>query len=158
MKVDIKDYKSFEQLSEGIKELNEKWKETSTHADKKLTFTGIQKQMQSLYVFITNERTDLYANIDKLKDVWSGKVIAERREKLVQQFNDMVKTIIEATKQDIAILTSSKFEKIGDMLCTAPTDEQLRLLKALQMRGDVDSVKVGIGHDDDLVVAQLFEV
>ena len=49
MKVDIKDYKSFEQLSEGIKELNEKWKETSTHADKKLTFTGIQKQMQSLY-------------------------------------------------------------------------------------------------------------
>lgn len=46
MKVDIKDYKSFEQLSEGIKELNEKWKETSAHADKKLTFTGIQKQMQ----------------------------------------------------------------------------------------------------------------
>lgn len=142
MKVDVKDYKSFEQLSEDIREMNEKWKENSAHADKKLTFTGIQKQMQSLYVFITNERTDLYANIDKLKDVWSGKVIAERREKLVQQFNDMVKTIIEATKQDIAILTSSKFEKIGDMLCTAPTDEQLRLLKALQMRGDVDSVEV----------------
>lgn len=40
MKVDIKDYKSFEQLSEGIKELNEKWKETSAHADKKLTFTS----------------------------------------------------------------------------------------------------------------------
>ena len=47
-----------------------------------------------------------------------------------------------SSKQDIAILTSSKFEKIGDMLCTAPTDEQLRLLKALQMRGDVDSVEV----------------
>lgn len=142
MKVNVNDYKSFEQLSDEIRQLNSKWKEKAPNTDKKLTFSGIQKQMQSLYLFICNERKDLYENINKLKDVWSGKVIAERREKLVQQFNDMVKSIIEATEQDIASLTSSKFEKIGNMLCTAPTEEQLRLLSALQMRGDVDSIEV----------------
>lgn len=142
MKVNVTDYKSFEQLSEDIKLFDKKWKDLAANADKALTFTGIQKQMQFLYLFITNERNELYKEIDKLKDVWSGKVIAERREQLVKEFNGMVAKSIEAEKQDIANLISSKFEKIGDMLCTAPSEEQLRLLSALQMRGNVDSLEV----------------
>lgn len=142
MKVNVKDYKSFEQLSDEIRQLNSKWKETAPNKNKKLTFSGIQKQMQTLYLFISNERKYLYEDINKLKDVWSNKVIAEKREQLAQQFNEMVASIVEATKQDIAALISSKFEKIGNMLCTAPTEEQLRLLSALQMRGDVDSIEV----------------
>ena len=142
MKVNVTDYKSFEQLSEDIKLFNKKWKDLSANADKVLTFTWIQKQMQFLYFFITNERNRLYKEIDELKDVWSGKVIAERREQLLTEFNDMVAKSIEAEKQDIATLISSKFEKIGDMLCTAPSEEQLRLLSALQMRGNVDSLEV----------------
>lgn len=142
MKVNVTDYKSFEQLSEDIKLFNKKWKDLSANADKVLTFTWIQKQMQFLYFFITNERNRLYKEIDELKDVWSGKVIAERREQLLTEFNDMIAKSIEAEKQDIATLISSKFEKIGDMLCTAPSEEQLRLLSALQMRGNVDSLEV----------------
>lgn len=142
MKIDVKDYKSFEQLSSDIRQLNKKWKDSTARADKKLTFAGIQKQMQTSYVFITNERKYLNEDINKLRELWSSKVIAKQREKLVNQFNDMVNSIIEATKQDVATLTSSKMEKIGEMLTTAPTEEQLRLLSALQMRGDVDSAEV----------------
>ena len=54
MKVNVKDYKSFEQLSDEIRQLNSKWKETSPNKNKKLTFSGIQKQMQTLYLFISN--------------------------------------------------------------------------------------------------------
>lgn len=56
MKVNVKDYKSFEQLSDEIRQLNIKWKETAPNKNKKLTFSGIQKQMQTLYLFISNER------------------------------------------------------------------------------------------------------
>lgn len=142
MKIDVKDYKTFEQLSSDIRQLDKKWKETTARANKKLTFAGIQKQMQTSYVFITNERKYLNEDINTLRELWSNKVIAEQREKLVSQFNDMVNSIIEAAKQDITALISSKMEKIGEMLTTAPTEEQLRLLSALQMRGDVDSVEV----------------
>ena len=140
--MNINDYKTFEDLSESIRQLKEHWNETGLNAGDRLSFTGIQKEMQNRYFFISNERKELLKDIDKLKDVWSNKVIAERREKLLKQFDDMVKLVIESLRQDIATLSASKLEKIGNMLCSAPTEEQLRLLSALQMRGDVDSLEV----------------
>lgn len=142
MKVNVKDYNTFEQLTEGIQKLNEKWKESNPTRDEDLTFAGIQRKMQNHRIFLTNERNELEGELNKLKDVWSSKVIAENRAKLNKAFDEMVQTVIEATRQDIAELSSAKMEKIGDMLATAPTDEQLRLLKALEMRGDVDSLEV----------------
>lgn len=142
MNVNVKDYKSFEQLSKEIQRLNEKWKTSPPNRDKERTFAGIQREMQGLHFFIVNERKHLHEELDKLKDVWSNKVIEERRKELVEQFEEMVKSVVEATKQDIATLTSRKMEKIGDMLATAPAEEQLRLLSALQMRGNIDPVEV----------------
>lgn len=142
MNVNVKDYKSFEQLSTEIQRLNDKWKDATADKDKERTFAGIQREMQNHRLFIVNERKHLHEELDKLKDVWSRKVIDERRKELVEQFEEMVKSVVEATKQDIATLTGRKMEKIGDMLATAPSEEQLRLLSALQMRGDIDPVEV----------------
>lgn len=115
MNVNVKDYKSFEQLSKEIQRLNEKWKTSPPNRDKERTFAGIQREMQGLHFFIVNERKHLHEELDKLKDVWSNKVIEERRKELVEQFEEMVKSVVEATKQDIATLTSRKMEKIGDI-------------------------------------------
>lgn len=142
MKVNVNDYKSFEQLSEGIQKLQKKWKEGNPTADKNMTFAGIQRLMQSEHFFLSNERKELEKELEKLKDVWSSKVIAENRAKLIKAFDELAQTVVEAMKQEIATLSSAKVEKIGEMLVTAPSDEQLRLLKALEMRGDVDSLEV----------------
>lgn len=142
MSVNVTDYKSFEQLSEGIQRLNDKWKDAATSKDKERTFAGIQREMQNHHFFITNERKILHEELDKLKEVWSNKVIEERRKELIGRFDEMVSNMVRAVKQDIKALTSRKMEKIGDMLATAPTEEQLRLLSALQMRGDIDHVEV----------------
>lgn len=142
MNVNGKNYKSFEQLSMDIRTLKESWKNASADKDRKRTFAGIQQEMQNLYFFLTNERANLDAELDKLKDVWSNKVIAERREKLIGEFNEMVKGAVKAIRQDIETLTSTKMDKIGDMLATAPSEEQLRLLSALQMRKDIDYTEI----------------
>lgn len=142
MKVDVTNYKSFEDLSESIKQLNENWKALTANSDRKSSFAGIQREMIHTHLFIMNERKDLLADVEKLKDVYSEKVIAERREKLLAQFDEMVQAVIEATKQDIKALSSSKLEKIGDMLGEAPSEGQLRLLSALQMREDMDAVEL----------------
>ena len=142
MSVNVKNYKSFEQLESDIRMLDDSWREVSANKNKARTFAGIQKRMQTSNLFIINERKNLDEEINKLKDVWSGKVIAERREKLVAQFDTLVENIVEATKQDIAALSDFKLEKIGKMITTAPTEDQLRLLSALQMRGDVDTTEV----------------
>lgn len=142
MSVNVKNYKSFEQLASDITQLNQKWKESTANSDKVQTFAGIQRRIQSMHYFISNERKHLYDDIDKLKDVWSGKVVAERKAELTEQFNQMVQTVVENMKQEIETLTSSKLEKIGDMMVAAPTEDHLRLLQVLQMRGDVDPVEV----------------
>jgi hypothetical protein len=98
--------------------------------------------MQNLYFFISNERANLDSELNELKDVWSNKVIAERRRKLISEFDEMVKGAVEATRQDVETLTSAKMDKIGDMLATAPSEEQLRLLSALQMREDIDYTEI----------------
>lgn len=140
--MNINNYKSFEELENSVKQLNIKWGDLSKNRNKELTFAGIQNQLQSNYLFITNERKMLDEDILKLKDVWSNKVVAEHKENLIKQFDELVKKIIETAKQDIVSFTSSKLEKIYNMLITAPTEEQLRLLSALQMRGDIDPVEV----------------
>lgn len=142
MSVNVKNYKSFEQLESDVCEMDKSWKKASANKNKAYTFAEIQKRMQASNLFIINERKDLNKEIDKLKDVWSGKVVAERREKLNAQFDTLVENIVEATKQDIATLSNFKLEKIDKMITTAPTEDQLRLLSALQMRGDVDTTEV----------------
>lgn len=142
MKVNGKDYKSFEQLSMSIRTLKESWKNASAGKDKKRTFAGIQREMQDLYFFLSNERAILDSELNELKDVWSNKVIAERRTKLISEFDEMAKEAVEATRQDIETLTSAKMDKIGEMLATAPSEEQLRLLSALQMREDIDHTEL----------------
>lgn len=141
MNVNGKDYKSFEQLSQDIQILGESWKNASVGKDKKRTFIGIQREMQRLHYFIENERNDLDKKLSELKDIWSSKRIAEYRQKLTTEFDEMVKTLVEAIRQDIETLTTTKMDKIGDMLATAPSEEQLRLLSALQMRGDIDTTE-----------------
>ena len=142
MGVNVNDYKSFDQLAQEIRGLNDKWKSATSKANKEMTFAGIQRQMQSLRFFISNERRELDRELNKLRELWSGKVMAERGAELIKAFDEMVLNAVEATKQDIAELSSRKLEKIGNMLATAPTEAQLRLLSALNMRGDLDSLEV----------------
>lgn len=142
MSTNIKNYKTFEQLESDIRTLNDLWKKEKPDSDKSKTFAGIQKTIQSLYFFISNERKALNEEIGKLKDVWSDKVVTEHRKDLISSFDNLVQTVIASEKKEIASLVSSKFEKIGDMISTAPTEDQLRLLSALQMRGDVDPVEL----------------
>lgn len=142
MKVNVNDYKSFEQLSQDIQGLNDKWKSATSKANKEMTFSGIQNQMKDLRFFITNERKELDGELNKLSELWSGKVIAERRAELVADFDKMVAGVVEAIKQDIAELSNRMEGKIEAMLSTAPSEEQLRLLSVLNMRDDLDSQEV----------------
>ncbi|MCH4153359.1 MAG: hypothetical protein LKF32_01750 [Mageeibacillus sp.] len=142
MSTDMKKYKSFEQLASDIKNLNEQWKNVKIDANKELTFAGIQKKIQNIHTFIANERKTLNSDIDNLKELWSAKVVEEHKQELTQQFEEMVQTLIQSERKEIATLISSKMNKIEEMISTAPTEDQLRLLQALQMRGDLDLVEV----------------
>lgn len=142
MSVDVKNYKTFEQLESDIRSLNDTWKTSTKDTDKNRTFAGIQRQIQDAYFFIHNERKELFAEVDRLKDIWSSKVVAEHKQELTAQFDEMLQKKIAAIIEDVKALTSHKLEKIGDMLATAPTQEQLNLLSALRMREEIDAMEL----------------
>ncbi|MBQ8215259.1 MAG: hypothetical protein IJ515_04310 [Clostridia bacterium] len=140
--MNVNDFRVFDEMSKSIQRLGEKWKAATMDKNERTTYAGVQKEMQRLKFFISNERAEIEQQLKQLGDTWSAKVIEEKRYKLTKDFSTFTTEIITAQKQAVRNLATHKKEKIADMLATAPTESQLHLLEALKMRDDIDTVEL----------------
>lgn len=135
-------FKSFEDMSDTIKHMDEKWSKATEGKDTARTYAGAHQHLSQLNSFLNNERNDLNSKLRKLGETYSQKVVNNQREKLTAEYNATASKLIEAARTEIKELTASKREKMGEMLTTPPTAEQLRLLEVLKMRSDIDMVEI----------------
>ncbi len=140
--MNVNDFRVFDEMSKSIQRLGEKWKDATKSKNESTTYAGVQKELQALKFFISNERADIDAQLKELGNTWAAKVIEEKRAKLSKDFAVLSANIIAAQKQAIRELATHKKEKIAEMLSTAPTAAQLRLLEVLKMREDLDTVEL----------------
>ena len=133
-------YKSFDALSQSITQLGEKWKEAAKNHNEN-SYEGIANRMKNTNFFFNNERRELNRKLDEMKKLYNPTLIETEREKLLKQFDEMTRAMIDATRSEISDLTTGRKNKIGEMLSTPPTDAQNRLLSVLQMRSDIDATE-----------------
>ena len=138
----MENFKSFEEMHDTIKRLGEKWDKATEGTDKARTYAAVHQHLTQLNLFLNNERNDMNRKIEKLGDTYSTKVISRQREKLTAEYNETASKLVQAARTEVRELTASKREKMGEMLTTPPTAEQLRLLEVLKMRNDIDMVEI----------------
>lgn len=138
----MENIKSFDEVAQSIKRMGAKWDEQSKKNDVVKTYSGLHKSLTSLYVFLANERKDINRRITAMGETYSKKVVENNRVKLLKEFDELAKTMTEAARKDIKAVTSSKRELVSDMISSAPSDSQLRLLSILGMRDDLDMVEL----------------
>lgn len=138
----MSEYKNFDEMSRTIKNMGAKWKQASANTDKKNTYAGIHKRMIALNTFLNNERKDMNNNLSAMRETYSDKLIATKRAELTKDFNELSANLAKDCRSEIKKLTDSKRDNIAQMLSTAPSDEQLRLLQVLQMRDDLTDTEL----------------
>lgn len=135
-------FKSFEDMSDTIKRMGEKWNKATEGADKVKSYAGVHKHLSSLNFFLNNERNEMNSKIKKLGGIYSQQVVAKQREKLTAEYEETAAKLIEAAREEVRGLTAAKREKMGEMLTTPPSAEQLHLLDVLKMRNDLSMTEV----------------
>lgn len=131
--------KEFQDLNRSIEALSEQWKNKAKEIDSKQTLFGFQTAMQNDRKFLLNEKKDSHAKINARKDLYSPFVIADEIKQVDGSFDKLSKAMTEKTSADIADLFIAKTKALEKMMVTPPTDNQMRLLSAIQMRGkDID--------------------
>lgn len=138
----MENIKSFDEVAQSIKRMGAKWKEKADSTDSVKTYAGLHKSLTSLQIFLSNERKDINRRISAMSETYSDKVVERNRKKLMAEFDETAKAMLEAARKDIKAVTDSKKELIGDMITTAPSDSQNRLLSVLSMRKSLDIVEL----------------
>lgn len=137
----MENIKTFDEVEQSIKRMGKKWNEQS-HSNTIKTYASLHKSLTSLFIFLSNERKDINRRITAMGETYSKKVVEKNREKFLKEFDEMAKAMIEAARKDIKEVTTSKRELISEMISSAPSESQLRLLSVLGMRDDLDMVEL----------------
>lgn len=135
-------FKTFEELEQSIKRAGEKWQSEHEKADVSTTYKHQWAELLDLNAFVENERAKLKAELQAMRDKYADKYVAEKERALNSDFNTFVRRATDNAKSNIKALAEKKKEKVAEMIATAPTAEQIRLLNVLQMRGDLDAIEV----------------
>ena len=138
----MENIKSFDEVSQSIKRMGAKWKEQADNTASVKTYAGLHKKLTSLHLFLANEKKDINRRISAMAETYSKKVVEKNRVKLMGEFEELARTMVEAARKEVIELTRSKEEHIADMLTSAPSESQLRLLSVLGMRDDLDKVEL----------------
>lgn len=128
----------FEVIARFAGELSDRWNKATTSNQNKNTFTGMQKLLKSMRLFMQNERKayeSQYAALKK-KDQYSPNYIQKRRMQIDQEWQSARETVVSGAKKDIQDMIAEKYKKLDGMLTEAPTPQQYELLRAIQMRGN----------------------
>lgn len=124
-------------LKDTIKQNWEKHNLEMEKKDPEQTFLGIQKKIYNTHFFMENEKKELNNKVDELRKDFSEERVNENRASLLKDYNAMVENEKTALRKEISDLIKRKKEMLYEMLTTPPTDSQLNLLKALEMRSDI---------------------
>lgn len=135
-------YKNFDEMARTIKSMGAKWEQASENTDKKNTYAGIHRRMIALNVFLNHERKDMLDGLTAMRETYSDKLVAKKRTELEKDFNELSANLVKDCRAEVKKLTDSKRENIAQMLSTAPSDNQLRLLQVLQMRSDLTDTEL----------------
>jgi hypothetical protein len=132
---------TFEELEQSIKRAGEKWQ--NEHAKRGADSYYIQwARLADLDKFFRNERDRVKNELQAMKSKYAEKYVADKEKNLIGRLDTFMNNAIEDAKKDIKALAGKKKEKIADMLSSAPSEEQIRLLSVLQMRGNLDAVEI----------------
>lgn len=135
-------FRTFEEMEQSIKRAGEKWQSAHASKDASTLYKHQWAEIVSLDRFIKNERADLRNELQAMKSKYADRYVADKGRELNSKFDEFIGNATEQMRGNIKALAEKKKEKIAEMLATAPTTEQVRLLNVLQMRGDLDALEV----------------
>ena len=135
-------FRTFEEMEQSIKRAGEKWQNAHASKDASTLYKHQWAEIVSLDRFIKNERADLRNELQAMKSKYADRYVADKGRELNSKFDEFISNATETMRGNIKALAEKKKEKIAEMLATAPTTEQVRLLNVLQMRGDLDALEV----------------
>ncbi len=125
----------FEVITRFAKELSDRWSVSEKMVkNEKNSFTGIQKELKSMRVFLKNEREEREKKFTELSKRYRGDYIQKERRRLDVEYQESKEKIVEAVKEDIRAMVEDKYRKLDAMIVSAPTPEQTALLNILNMR------------------------
>lgn len=120
-----------------IDRMEAKWKYTeSPKTNDKGTILGLWKVIRQMHYFLQNEYKELQKTYREKSEKWNEQYSAKQARLFQEEFSRNAKRVGDALKEDIRNFVITKTEKIDKMISTAPSEDELRLLQAIQMRGN----------------------
>lgn len=135
-------FKSFEELEQSIKRAGDKWKSEHTKTDVSDTYHYKWAELQDLDIFVKTERTKLKTELQAMRSKYADRYVADKERELNKRLDEFIFNTTEDVKKSIKALAEKKKEKVAEMIATAPSAEQIRLLNVLQMRENLDAIEV----------------
>jgi hypothetical protein len=135
-------FKTFEELEQSIKRAGEKWQSEHAKADTSTMYKHKWAELISLDTFVKNERAKLRTELKDMRNKYADRYVIDKERELNSELDAFIKRATDNVKDNIKALAEKKKEKVAEMIATAPTAEQIRLLNVLQMRGDLDAIEV----------------
>lgn len=135
-------FKSFEELEQSIKRAGEKWQNEHAKTDASTTYKHQWAELLTLDSFIKSERNKLKTELQAMRAKYADKYVADKERELNSKLDEFITTATGKARESIKALAEKKKEKVADMLATAPSEEQIRLLNVLQMRKNLDAIEV----------------
>ena len=135
-------FTSFEELEASIRRAGEKWQQAHSTKDTSTLYKHQWALLLDIDKFITTERAKLKTELEKSKATYSTRFVADKERELNSKLNELIRSMTGTARESIKALAEKKKEKVAEMLATAPTTEQVRLLNVLQMREDLDPIEV----------------
>ena len=136
------DFKSFEELQQGIKKTGDKWIAANSKADRNSQYSGLWATLTDLEFFLRNERSLYNEKLEKMKSTYAPQFLADKRRKLDEELTKVITLTTDVMRDNIKALAEKKQEKIIAMITGTPSAEQVRLLNVLQMRGNLDPAEM----------------
>ena len=138
----MSDFKSFEELSQSIKRSGDRWIAESKKGDRNTQYAGQWDALTNLDCFIRTERRHYESELERMKSTYAPQYLEDKRRKLSDELQTAIKEVVGITKANIKALGEKKQQKVIDMLTATPSQEQVRLLNVLNMRGNLDAVEM----------------
>lgn len=135
-------FRTFEELEQSIKRAGEKWKNEHSKTDASTTYKHQWAELLTLDRFIKEERNKLKTESQAMRSKYADKYVSEKERELNSKLNEFITTATENVKNSITALAEKKKEKVAEMIAAPPSEEQIKLLDVLRMRGNLDTVEV----------------
>ena len=135
-------FRSFEELEQSIKRAGEKWQSEHAKVDAGTKYLHQWATLVDLDRFVKTERANLKEELQSMRAKYADRYVADKERALSADLDTFVRNATENAKNNIRALAEKKKEKIAEMIATAPSAEQVRLLNVLQMRSNLDAIEV----------------